>query len=89
MRIILNSLSSSGSKTGVGHYTTELVRALTAQQASDDFLDLFPRNWLRRVNALGRAGPAWVAAAPRAARRSPALRPRQHPQVLGPGVAIS
>lgn len=70
MRIILNSLSASGSKTGVGHYTTELVRALTAQCSSNDLLDLFPRRWLRRVYSLGAGLRPWLRSARRTEKPS-------------------
>jgi alpha-1,3-rhamnosyl/mannosyltransferase len=46
MRVILNTLSVSGLKTGVGHYTAELLRCLH-QQAGDDVIDYFPGPWMR------------------------------------------
>jgi alpha-1,3-rhamnosyl/mannosyltransferase len=50
MRVILNTLSVSGLKTGVGHYTAELLRCLQ-QQAGEDVIDYFPGPWMRHAYA--------------------------------------
>src|SRR5579875_1434173 len=51
MRIVLNYLAAAESaKTGVGHYTAELLRCLR-QQADDDVIDTFPGSWGQRVHA--------------------------------------
>jgi alpha-1,3-rhamnosyl/mannosyltransferase len=50
MRVLVNGLASAGARTGIGHYTAELVRCLRAQ-AGEDAIDVFP--------------PAWMAAARR------------------------
>jgi glycosyltransferase involved in cell wall biosynthesis len=50
MRVILNTLSVSGLRTGVGHYTAELLRCLHAQ-AGGDTIDYFPGPWLRHAYA--------------------------------------
>ena len=49
MRVIVNGLSCSGSKTGVGHYTTQLLRCLQAQRASEDIVDMFPQGIVGRL----------------------------------------
>jgi alpha-1,3-rhamnosyl/mannosyltransferase len=50
MRVVVNQLAALGQKTGVGHYTVELLRCLRAQ-AGDDVIEGFPDGWLRRVRA--------------------------------------
>jgi alpha-1,3-rhamnosyl/mannosyltransferase len=50
MRVLVNGLASAGARTGIGHYTAELVRCLRAQQG-EDAIRVFP--------------PAWMAAARR------------------------
>ncbi len=59
MRVLLNALSTSGAKTGVGHYTAELIRSLR-QQTQPGEIDCFPRGWVRQARSLwGRARP-WL-----------------------------
>jgi glycosyltransferase involved in cell wall biosynthesis len=48
MRVVVNQLASLGVKTGIGHYTTELLRCLR-EQAADDQIESFPNGWVRRV----------------------------------------
>src|SRR5262245_38617853 len=48
MRVILNELPALGQKTGIGHYTAQLVRCLR-QQAGNDVIDGFPQRWGKRV----------------------------------------
>src|SRR5262249_44887275 len=63
MRVVLNQLSAAGLRTGVGHYTSELLRCLR-RQAGRDRVAAFPDGlvWeLRRRVAgpnLGGAAPA-------------------------------
>src|SRR5262249_58442016 len=45
MRVLVNRLAPVGPKTGVGHYTAELLRCLHAQ-AGPDRIDAFPDGWL-------------------------------------------
>jgi alpha-1,3-rhamnosyl/mannosyltransferase len=67
MRVLMNGLSMSGAKTGIGHYTAELYRSLLLQAGTDEFL-CFPAPWVRRARAvwsktrpwLERAAPAGV-----------------------------
>jgi glycosyltransferase involved in cell wall biosynthesis len=51
MRIIVNYLAAAESaRTGVGHYTAELLRCLR-QQAGEDVIDTFPGPWGQRMHA--------------------------------------
>jgi alpha-1,3-rhamnosyl/mannosyltransferase len=45
MRVIINQLSTAGSKTGVGHYTEQLIRHLR-RQLGEYQVDCFPRRWI-------------------------------------------
>jgi glycosyltransferase involved in cell wall biosynthesis len=55
MRVLVNRLVGLGRRTGIGHYTAELLRCLR-RQAGPDVIDDFPRGWLRRAGeACGRA----------------------------------
>ncbi|MBM3996940.1 MAG: glycosyltransferase family 4 protein [Planctomycetes bacterium] len=44
MRVIVNQSTALGARTGIGHYTLDLVDALRAESPSDSF-DLFPPTW--------------------------------------------
>src|SRR6266542_4082078 len=48
MRVVVNRLAALGPKTGVGYYTTQLLRCLH-EQAGPDEIDEFPRGWVRRL----------------------------------------
>jgi alpha-1,3-rhamnosyl/mannosyltransferase len=51
MRVILNYLAASESaRTGIGHYTAELLRSLR-QQARETIIDTFPGPWGQGVQA--------------------------------------
>jgi alpha-1,3-rhamnosyl/mannosyltransferase len=51
MRVVLNYLAASeAAKTGVGHYTAELLRCLR-MQAGEDVIDTFPGAWGQRTQA--------------------------------------
>jgi alpha-1,3-rhamnosyl/mannosyltransferase len=52
MRVVVNQLPAVGLKTGVGHYTVELLRCLRQQAAADDRIDVFPRGWMARARRL-------------------------------------
>lgn len=55
MRIVLNYLAAAeAARTGVGHYTAELLRCLR-EQAGDDVIDTFPGPWGERAQA------AWMS----------------------------
>jgi alpha-1,3-rhamnosyl/mannosyltransferase len=51
MRVLLNALSTSGARTGVGHYAAELIRSLKMQTVPGE-IDCFPRGWVRRARSL-------------------------------------
>src|SRR5438552_2548129 len=55
MRVVVNRLSILGQKTGVGHYTAELLRCLR-QQADPGEIEEYPRGWMWRV----RQAQAWL-----------------------------
>lgn len=67
MRVIVNRLVALGQKTGVGHYTAELVRCLP-READGDRIDCFPGGWVSHAARLyARLRPYWqrpVVAAP-------------------------
>ncbi len=86
MRVVLNGLSASGSKTGVGHYTAQLLRCLEAQRDGDE-LDVFPQGWVRRAYAMRRVG-CGPGCDPRGRPRPAALRPRQSQRPLPPRVVV-
>ena len=48
MRILVNQLVALGRRTGIGHYTSQLLRALGPLAAGDQ-IDAFPSGVLRRV----------------------------------------
>ncbi len=48
MRVVVNQLAGLGQKTGIGHYTAELLRCMRAQRG-DDEIEVFPTGWLRRA----------------------------------------
>src|SRR5689334_19141029 len=52
MRVVLNYLPATGARTGVGHYTAELLRCLRTQAAEDEVVDPFPGSWGQRAHSL-------------------------------------
>jgi alpha-1,3-rhamnosyl/mannosyltransferase len=52
MRVVLNYLPATGARTGVGHYTAELLRCLRTQAAEDEVIDPFPGSWGQRAHSL-------------------------------------
>jgi alpha-1,3-rhamnosyl/mannosyltransferase len=57
MRVVVNQMAALGRKTGVGHYTSQLMRQLRAQ-AEPGSIDGFPSGAMRRAcRALVRARP--------------------------------
>jgi glycosyltransferase involved in cell wall biosynthesis len=48
MRVLVNALTASGGRTGIGHYTAELLRCLRDQSAGDT-IDCFPSPWIRQT----------------------------------------
>ncbi len=53
MRVLVNGLTASGGRTGIGHYTAELLRCLHDRTA-DAAIDCFPSPWIRH------ARHAWI-----------------------------
>ncbi len=53
MRVLVNDLWAGGAKTGIGHYTAQLMQALRVRAAGDR-IESFPGSWLTRTHALGR-----------------------------------
>jgi alpha-1,3-rhamnosyl/mannosyltransferase len=51
MRVLVNGLAAAGSKTGIGHYTAQLLRCLSEQTHADE-IDAFPRPWVCRARSL-------------------------------------
>jgi glycosyltransferase involved in cell wall biosynthesis len=82
MRVVVNRGTALGLRTGIGHYTAELLRCLHEQTAPGE-IEEFPRGWLGRAGAVGartrprlearaaRQGGRWSAVA---ALRGAALR---------------
>jgi len=66
MRIVVNRLPALGIKTGIGHYTAELLRHLW-EQGGDEQIDLFPRGMMWRLRSLASqlsTGPRQPSEAP-------------------------
>jgi alpha-1,3-rhamnosyl/mannosyltransferase len=74
MRVLVNGMTAAGTKTGVGHYTAQLLCGL--RQQSGEEIASFPGPWLCRA----RAAAVWARSClgpPRPRRRGPAgLRDR-------------
>ncbi len=71
MRVLLNALSTAGAKTGVGHYTAELIRCLREQTQPGE-IDCFPRGWLRQARSL------WLGVRPWFERGAAKAAPEPH-----------
>jgi alpha-1,3-rhamnosyl/mannosyltransferase len=56
MRVLINGLAAAGARTGVGHYTAELVRALTETASAADRAVCFQPDWARQL----KHGWAWL-----------------------------
>lgn len=48
MRVVVNQLAAVGRKTGIGHYTLQLLRCLRAQAGTDEVVT-FPPRYMSRV----------------------------------------
>jgi glycosyltransferase involved in cell wall biosynthesis len=51
MRVLVNGLSAAGPKTGIGHYTAQLLRCLREQVDAEE-IHSFPSRWLCQVRSL-------------------------------------
>jgi glycosyltransferase involved in cell wall biosynthesis len=81
MRVLVNELSAQGARTGIGHYTAQLLRCLRAQ-APHDFIESFPGPWVQRRRAIwqrlrARLQPAESKAAPGAVPTDHTAGPRR------------
>ena len=47
MRVVVNQLVALRQKTGIGHYTAQLLRCLR-EQGGEDRIDGFPPGWVGR-----------------------------------------
>jgi alpha-1,3-rhamnosyl/mannosyltransferase len=56
MRVLINGLAAAGARTGVGHYTAELVRALPTVASAGDEAVCFQPDWARQL----KHGWAWL-----------------------------
>lgn len=59
MRVVLNRQPTLGARTGIGHYTAELIAALSARLGPDE-LHVYPTGWMWRLQQrfLGGGPPA-------------------------------
>jgi alpha-1,3-rhamnosyl/mannosyltransferase len=74
MRVVVNQLPALGQKTGIGHYTVQLLRCLRAQ-AGTDRIDGFPEGWVRRVRTFcAQARPYLEGTRTESFPRSPSAR---------------
>jgi glycosyltransferase involved in cell wall biosynthesis len=51
MRVLVNGLAASGPMTGIGHYTTQLLRCLRRQTKAEE-IHSFPGQWMCRARSL-------------------------------------
>ncbi len=52
MRVLVNGLAAAGPITGIGHYTTQLLRCLRTQVEGGEEIHAFPNRWLRQARSL-------------------------------------
>jgi alpha-1,3-rhamnosyl/mannosyltransferase len=65
MRIVLNRQPTLGARTGIGHYTAELLRGLEAHAGNDE-IHVYPTGWVWRLHArLAGPAPTTAPAGPR------------------------
>jgi alpha-1,3-rhamnosyl/mannosyltransferase len=71
MRVLVNGLLASGARTGIGHYTAQLLRCLHEQADGHEIVP-FPGPWLRRARAIAAGVRACLVrrGQPRGAARS-------------------
>jgi len=74
MRVVVNQLPTVGLKTGVGHYTVQLLRCLR-QQADPDQIGVYPCGWIALARKLwGRVNPCLVSEGAGPQADEPSLR---------------
>jgi alpha-1,3-rhamnosyl/mannosyltransferase len=59
MRVLVNALTAAGSRTGIGHYTAQLLRCLR-DQAGAEAVEAFPGSCLRGVRAVASRLRGWL-----------------------------
>jgi alpha-1,3-rhamnosyl/mannosyltransferase len=64
MRVLVNALTAAGTRTGIGHYTAQLLRCL-AERAGEAEVVSFPGPWLCRTRAVAAALQGRLARASR------------------------
>jgi glycosyltransferase involved in cell wall biosynthesis len=70
MRVLVNGLSALGARTGIGHYTAQLLRCLR-DQAPDDVFESFPGPWGQKRRALVQSLRARLLPEPKTAPTGP------------------
>ena len=60
MRVLINASAAAGTRTGIGHYTKQLVRCLRAQAAADE-VRCFPSGLVRKARAVWTRVRPWLA----------------------------
>lgn len=75
MRVVLNRQPTLGARTGIGHYTAELLHALH-EQADADAIHVYPTGWMWRLQArlAGQPAAGPIGEAPARRRWRPGLR---------------
>lgn len=71
MRVVVNQQVALGVRTGIGHYTAELLRCLR-EQAGAEQIDAFPDGWVKRAREL--SGRFRTRLEPRNGSGTPAAR---------------
>ncbi len=80
MRVLVNELSAQGARTGVGHYTAQLLRCLRAQ-VPPDYVEGFPGPGVQnRRAAWQRLRSRLLPASKAAADKTPTGRPADSPR---------
>jgi alpha-1,3-rhamnosyl/mannosyltransferase len=51
MRVLVNGLPAAGAKTGIGHYTSQLLRCLR-EQAGTDSIHSFGQGWMEKAKSV-------------------------------------
>lgn len=52
MRVVLNYLPAMGARTGIGHYTAEVLRCLQTQAAGEERIEPFPGAWGQKAQSV-------------------------------------
>lgn len=70
MRVLINGLCTAGPRTGIGHYTAQLVASLREQIGDSDVIGCFPAVWVRGARTAWAKVRPWLerAVSPKAAK---------------------